>query len=48
MPSASSLFFSRWMRMQADEEREHAIKFYDFILERGGKVQLKAIDAPKT
>ena len=40
--------FASWMRVQADEEREHAMKFYDFILERGGKVQLKAIDAPKT
>ena len=40
--------FSRWMRIQADEEREHAMKFYDFILETGGKVQLKAIEAPKS
>ena len=39
--------FANWMRIQADEEREHAMKFYDFILERGGKVALKAIDAPK-
>lgn len=40
--------FANWMRIQADEEREHAMKFYEFILERGGRVQLKAIDAPKT
>ena len=40
--------FARWMRIQEAEEREHAMKFYDFILERGGKVTLKAIDAPKT
>jgi ferritin len=40
--------FASWMRTQADEEREHAMKFYDFILERGGRVQLRAIDAPKT
>lgn len=40
--------FAHWMRMQADEEREHAMKFYDFILERGGRVELKAIAAPKT
>lgn len=39
--------FGRWMRVQADEEREHAMKFYDFILECGGNVTLKAIDAPK-
>lgn len=40
--------FAHWMRIQEAEEREHAMKFYDFILERGGKVMLKAIDAPKT
>ncbi|MEO8356093.1 MAG: ferritin [Chloroflexota bacterium] len=40
--------FAHWMRTQADEEREHAMKFYDFILERGGRVMLKGIDAPKT
>ena len=40
--------FGNWMRVQADEEREHAMKFYDFILDRGGRVYLKAIDAPKT
>ena len=40
--------FANWMRVQADEEREHGMKFYNFILECGGKVTLKAIDAPKT
>jgi ferritin len=40
--------FAHWMRVQEAEEREHAMKLYDFILERGGKVTLKAIDAPKT
>jgi len=40
--------FAHWMRLQADEEREHAMKFYEFILDRGGRVQLKAIDAPAT
>ncbi|MFT3892135.1 MAG: ferritin [Anaerolineales bacterium] len=40
--------FGNWMRVQAEEEREHAMKFYNFILETGGKVTLKGIDAPKT
>jgi ferritin len=40
--------FAHWMRTQADEEREHAMKFYNFLLERGGKVTLTAIAAPKT
>ena len=40
--------FAHWMRIQEAEEREHAMKLYDFLLERGGKVSLRAIDAPKT
>jgi ferritin len=39
--------FANWMRKQADEERGHGMKFYDFLLERGGRVTLRAIDAPK-
>lgn len=38
--------FAHWMRIQEAEEREHAMKFYDFILERSGQVILKAIEAP--
>lgn len=40
--------FAHWMRLQADEEREHAMKFYNFILDRGGRVYLKTIEAPDT
>jgi ferritin len=40
--------FAHWMRVQEGEEREHAMKLYDFIIERGGRVLLKAIDQPKT
>ena len=40
--------FAHWMRLQADEEREHGMKFYDFILDRGGRVYLKGIDGPGT
>lgn len=38
--------FANWMRVQAQEELFHAMKFYDFIGERGGRVTLHAIDAP--
>ena len=38
--------FAHWMRMQAQEEVTHAMKFYDFIYERGGRVVLQAIDQP--
>ncbi|HLF73009.1 MAG TPA: ferritin [Anaerolineales bacterium] len=40
--------FAHWMRLQADEEREHGMKLYEYLLERGGKVMLRAIDAPTT
>jgi ferritin len=36
---------SNWMKIQAQEELTHANKFFDYLLERGGKVALKAIDA---
>ncbi len=38
--------FAHWMRIQASEEQAHAMKFYNFILDRGGKVVLKAIQEP--
>jgi ferritin len=40
--------FAKWMRVQEGEEREHGMKFYDFLVDRGGRVQLKTIDAPAT
>jgi ferritin len=38
--------FAHWMRMQEQEERIHALKFFDFVNERGGRVVLQAIDQP--
>jgi ferritin len=38
--------FAHWMRAQAREETEHAMKFYDFILGRNGRVVLQAIEGP--
>jgi ferritin len=38
--------FAHWMRAQAREETEHAMKFYDFILDRNGRVVLQGIDGP--
>ena len=37
-----------WMRMQVQEENMHAMKFFDFINERGGRVTLAKIKEPKT
>jgi ferritin len=38
--------FAHWMRAQSLEETEHAMKFYDFILDRNGQVVLQAIEEP--
>ena len=43
MPGAA-----HWFRMQADEERTHALKFLDHIVDRGGRVALSTIGAPPT
>jgi ferritin len=40
--------FSHWMRLQHDEEQIHAMKLFDFMLDRGGRVRLKAIDEPQS
>jgi len=40
--------FANWMDIQAQEELSHARKIYDFINERGGRVKLDTIEAPKT
>jgi ferritin len=40
------LGFAHWMKKQSQEEMEHAMKFFDFINERGGKVALQAIEQP--
>ena len=37
---------AQWLRVQAEEERGHAMKFYDFLLDRGGRVLLKEIAKP--
>lgn len=38
--------FGHWMREQAKEEVAHAMKFFDFLLDRGEEVRLQAIEAP--
>jgi len=40
--------FATWMDVQAQEELAHARKFYDFINERGGRVILDSLEAPKS
>jgi ferritin len=39
--------FANWMRVQFQEEQFHAMKMFDFVNERGGRVILTKIDGPK-
>lgn len=39
--------FAAWFRKQAGEERVHALKIIDYMLDRGGSPVLPAIAAPK-
>ena len=38
----------RWMSLQFQEEQEHALKFSKYLQDQGEKVELAAMDAPKT
>jgi ferritin len=38
---------ARWMRAQANEEMGHAMKFFGYVSERGGRVVLQAIEQPQ-
>jgi ferritin len=38
--------FANWMRVQTQEEIAHAMKIYDYIDERSGRVTLKPIAGP--
>jgi ferritin len=40
--------FANWMMVQAEEERAHALMFFDYIAEAGGKAEIRAFDQPKT
>ena len=38
--------FANWYRVQAQEERDHALLFYQYLLNNNARVQLKAIAEP--
>jgi ferritin len=38
---------AQWMKLQSDEEHVHAMKFYDFLIRIGARVQLEAIKKPQ-
>jgi ferritin len=37
---------ARWLRLQSQEENTHAMKLFDFVLARGGTVELMAMNKP--
>jgi ferritin len=39
--------FGNWFRVQSEEEREHALRFFDYVLDRGGRVQIGALSEPQ-
>ncbi|HUV24658.1 MAG TPA: ferritin [Methanomassiliicoccales archaeon] len=39
--------FANWMLVQAQEELQHGMKFYDFIVDQGGRVILTTIEGPQ-
>jgi ferritin len=38
--------FAKWLRVQSQEEQTHALKLYDYLIERDGVVQLQPIAKP--
>ncbi len=39
--------FVNWMDVQVQEEHAHAMGMFDYVIERGGKVELLQIDKPR-
>lgn len=39
--------FSNWMRKQNEEETAHAMRFFDYVHDRGGRAALQAIEQPE-
>lgn len=40
--------FVNWMSVQVQEEHAHALGMFDYLNQRGGTVELEAIDKPET
>lgn len=46
LEEASLPGMAHWMRMQSDEEWAHGMRFYRFLIDRGGSVSLGPLDRP--
>jgi ferritin len=40
--------FAQWMRTKFAEEQGHAMKFFEYVNDRGGRVELREISQPKS
>ena len=46
MEAANFKGFAHWMRVQSTEEVNHAMKLFDYVNDRNGRVTLKALEQP--
>lgn len=46
LEAANFTGFAKWMRLQAGEEVGHAMRLFDFVNDRNGRVQLRALEQP--
>jgi ferritin len=46
LEAANFTGFAQWMRMQSKEEVNHALKLFDYVNNRNGRVTLKALEQP--
>lgn len=40
--------FANWMHVQTQEEWVHVTKFYNYVIDRGGRVKMQTIQGPPT
>jgi ferritin len=48
LEAANFTGFAKWMRIQAKEEVNHAMRLFDYTNDRNGRVTLKALEQPPT
>ena len=46
LDAANFTGFAQWMRMQSKEEVVHAMKLFDYVNDRNGRVTLKGLEQP--
>jgi ferritin len=46
--AASLPGFASWMKAQSDEEREHGMRFFNHLADRGAKIAIRGIEQPQS